>query len=305
MFYENEYYAHILKGDLVGAIGYVKQFPEQAALYRRYMDVFDKEQYLTYEIAEPLSDILRAYQRYYRDVFYLRAGKDEAADMLRSRLAVLVHVGGKHIRLDDMEREQVAGAFQRGGFHFLGGKTGGYYGPYVWKTTETKTYDVQLPEGTQPYTVKLLDGFLMKSWLDALSFGKIGTGGWTDDNGFIHCVKTSYDLDSEDFRVSLLKHEAQHARDLTLRPDMSSAQLEYRAKLVELIYSAERNLLERFAREADRSAEGNGHALASYRIISDYCRLLDKTAGELFSLSTEQVQSIARRLFEKSGSPPG
>ena len=300
MFDENEYCGYILKGALVGALHYVKQFPEQIALYQRYMAIFDKEQYLNYAIDEPLNAMLRAYQQYYRDVFYLRLDRAAAEDRLRAKLAALLHITDGNISLDDIEQEAVAGEFQRRGFHFLGGKTGGYYGPYVWITTESRTYDVELPDGVQSYTVKLLDGFIMKSWLDYLSFGKVSTGGWTDADGIINCVKTSYDFDSENFRVSLLKHEAQHARDLALQPDMSSALLEYRAKLVELIYSVERNLLAQFVREADSSDDSNGHSAAAHRIVSEYCKMLDKSADDLDMLSVEQVQSVAKSLFDKS-----
>ena len=46
-------------------------------------------------------------------------------------------------------------AFQSRGFHFLGGKTSGYYGSYIWRVTETKTYEVELPDVIQA-TAKLL-----------------------------------------------------------------------------------------------------------------------------------------------------
>lgn len=299
MFDENEYYGYILKGDLARTISYVKHFPEQSTLYQRYITIFDKEQYLNYAIDESLNGILRAYQQYYRDAFYLRLEKGKAADRLRAKLAALLHVDSKY-SLDDMEQEVVAEVFQRRGFYFLGGKTDGYYGPYVWKTTESITYDVELPEGVQTYTVKLLDGFVVKSWLDYLSFGKVSTGGWTDADGIINCVKSSYDFDSENFRVSLLKHEAQHARDLTLWPDMPSVLLEYRAKLVELIYSTERNLLAQFVREADSSDGSSGHSVAAHRIVSEYCKFLDKSTDDLNMLSHEEAQLIAKSLFEKS-----
>lgn len=300
IFDEDIYCSYIIKGDLLGAIYYVKQFSEQTGLYQRYMAVFDKEQYLTYEIGEPLNTFLYAYQQYYRDVFFLRLDRVVAADKLRARLAALLHITDVNISLDDIEQEAIAGEFLRRDFYFLGGKTGGYYGPYVWKSMEKRTYEVELPDRTQPYAVKLLDGFIMRSWLDYLSFGRVNTGGWTDTDGIINCVKSAYDFDSEHFRVSLLKHEAQHASDLVLYPNMSSVFLEYRAKLVELIYYTERNLLEQFVLEADCSECDNGHPAAAHRIISDYCNLLDKSASELGKLSIEQVQATARILFDKS-----
>lgn len=299
-FSKNVYYGYLVKGDLIGAIHYVKQFPEQAELYDRFMSVFGREQYAVYEVDTELNGILTVYQRYYRDVFYLGIGREEAEEKLRAGLAAFLGIEDERAELGEMEQNQITEAFRSRGLHFLGGRTSGYYGPYVWRTTEAKTYEVELPDGIQAYTVKLLDGFITKSWIDYLSFGEIGPGGWSDKDGIINCVKASYDFDSEDFKVSLLKHEAQHARDLAVDPNMASEDLEYRAKLVELIYSRERNLLERFAQEADGEDKANGHALASSRIVDGFVRILNLSCAELGNLPIRQVQTVAKMLFEES-----
>lgn len=122
-----------------------------------------------------------------------------------------------------------------------------------------------------------------------------------DENGIINCVKSAYDFDSEAFQVSLLKHEAQHVRDLARDPNMSSEDLEYRAKLVELIYTGERNLLEQFAREADCADRSNGHVSASDRIIKGFARRLNLENAEMEKLPIGQVQAVAGILFEESG----
>ena len=137
--------------------------------------------------------------------------------------------------------------------------------------------------------------------MDYISFGEVGTGGWSDGDGIINCVKSVYDLDGEDFQVSLLKHEAQHARDLAMDEGMSSADLEYRAKLVELIYSSRRNLAERFAREADGGDRRNGHAAAAQRIMDGLSGLLGADAWEVPGLPAEQIQAAAKTLFAESG----
>lgn len=298
-FSKNVYYGYIVKGNLTGAINYVKQFPEQADLYNRFLAVFEQEQYTVYKADAWINEILVMYQQYYRDVFYLCMDREDAADRLRVKLSDFLGIENEDIRLSDMEQNQIAKAFQSRDFHFLGGRTSGYYGPYVWRTTETKTYVVELPDGIQEYTVKLLDDFIAKSWIDVLSFGEIGTGGWSDENGIINCIKSAYDFDSEAFRVSLLKHEAQHARDLAIDPNMSSEDLEYRAKLVELIYSSERNLLEQFAREADSTNRSNGHSSASGRILAGFARKLNLEDSEMEKLPIGQVQTVARVLFEE------
>ncbi|MBD5134011.1 MAG: hypothetical protein HDT38_06025 [Clostridiales bacterium] len=294
------YYGYLVKGDLIGAINYVGRFPEQAELYDRFMAVFEREQYAAYEVDAELNGILAIYQRYYRDVFYLGIGREEAEEKLRAGLAAFLGIEDERAELSELEQNQIAEAFRSRGLHFLGGRTSGYYGPYIWRTTENKTYEVELPDGIQTYPVKLLDGFIVKSWIDYLSFGEIGPGGWPDEDGVINCVKASYDFDSENFTVSLLKHEAQHARDLAVDPNMSSENLEYRAKLIELIYSEERNLLERFAQEADGADKSNGHALASSRIVDGFARILGSSCAELGNLPNRQVQTAAKMLFEES-----
>lgn len=294
------YYGYIVKGDLRGAITCIKQFPEQTNLYNRFMDVYEHEQYMTYEVDAELNNILTAYQQYYRDAFYLCIGQEQAADKLRDRLAVLLGIKDNIIALCDMEQNQLVKLFMNRGLHFMGGKTSGYYGPYIWRTTETVSYDVELPDGIQTYTVKLLDGFIARSWIDYLSFGEIGPGGWADDDGYINCVKSAWDLESESFRVSLLKHEAQHAKDLEKDKDMSSEDLEYRAKLVELIYSSERNLLLGFAQEADNSDKSNGHATASYRITKGFADTLGVKEIDPTVLKIAQIQDVAKRLFVNS-----
>lgn len=298
-FSKEVYYGFILRGDLRGLLGYLRQFPEQAGLCERFAAIYEQEQYVTYPVSEGLNRILRQYQRYFRDVFYLGADRAQAAEQLQLRLASLLGVT-TDIPLDDLEQQHIAPAFARGGLHFLGGRTGGYYGPYIWRTTTPAAYAVELPEGVQRYTVNLLEGFVLCSYLDYLSFGEITPGGWTDGDGMIHCVKSSYDLGSEAFRVSLLKHEAQHAMDLARNGSLSSAALEYRAKLVELIYSHERHLLPEFAQQADVSDPANGHALAADKIIRDFTEKSDKTPDALVSIPLSQVHEIALSLFGES-----
>lgn len=299
IFSKNAYYGYIIKGDLPGAIAYAKHHG-QLELYDRFMAVFEREQYIAYDVDGDLNELLTIYQRYYRDEFYLRTGNGKAQDALRARLADFFGLRGSGAELDDMEQNQVAEAVQCRGLHFLGGKTSGYYGPYIWKTTEAKTYEVELPDGVQTYTVKLLDGFIAKSWIDYLSFGEIGPGGWADGDGVIYCVKSAYDFGSESFKVSLLKHEAQHARDLFLHKDMPSEELEYRAKLVELIYSTERNLLTQFAQEADGADASNGHVSASNKIIEGFARELNRSRAELEALPNEEIRAVASALFTQS-----
>ena len=76
----------------------------------------------------------------------------------------------------------------RDAYHALFGKTRGYYGPYVWKDTVSAVYSVELPDGTAQYTVNILKGFVFRSRMDYLTFGRFGTGGWASPDGTINCI---------------------------------------------------------------------------------------------------------------------
>ncbi len=299
-FQASVYRGYLLKGDLPGAMAYLARFPEQAPLHEKFQARFVREAYDAPAGNGLCNQLLLCYQRYYRDAFYLRLSREEAEERLRAGLAEALP-GGEGLPLKELEQGPVAEAFRQRGYRFLGGRTGGWYGPYIWTATEVKTYRVELPGGVREYTVNLLDGFVSRSWLDYLSFGETGTGGWIGADGVINCVRSAYDLDSEAFQVSLLKHEAQHAMDLAVKPDLPSEDLEYRAKLVELIYSSRRNLAERFAREADGGDRRNGHAAAAQRIMDGLSGLLGADAWEVPGLPAEQIQAAAKTLFAESG----
>lgn len=290
--------AYLKKGRLRAAMEYAAQFPEMAELYQKYVSLFQEENYLSYDVDGGLQNILLAYQKYYRDAFYLEQSPEEAAEGLRARLAELFRTDAA-VSLDELE-EKVVEAFRSRSMYALGGQTSGYYGPYIWRTEELKHYAVELPEVVQEYAVKLLDGFIMESWLNYLTFGRSGTGGWSNGDGLIHCLKHHYDLDSEDFQVSLLKHEAQHAADQGRYPGISSEDLEYRAKLIELTYSEERRMLDRFLLEADGTNAGNSHGLASERIVRGFEARTGKAREELTGLPIQEIQAIALALFRES-----
>ena len=156
--------------------------------------------------------------------------------------------------------------FEENGYHALFGKTQGYYGPYIWRDTVPTVYRVELPDGAAEYTINILKSFVFRSWLDYLTFGKQGTGGWASPDGTINCIEQAYDFESEQFLVSLLKHEAQHTIDMKRFPGITPAELEYRAKLVELHYCCDLGLLQKFLLAADERKSTDSHALACAQI---------------------------------------
>ena len=283
-----------MNGDVKGAIAYMREHEEFQDVLPAYIALFENGEYRSYDVPEVLNQILRLYQVYYRDIFYCGLPEPEAADKLLPQLKAL-------LELPDADEDQLANrlcaVFEQHGYHALFGKTQGYYGPYVWKDTVPAVYSVELPDGTAEYTVNILRGVVFRGWMDYLTFGRYGTGGWASPDGTINCVEQAYDFESERFLVSLLKHEAQHAVDMKRFPEITPAELEYRAKLVELHYSGNLGLLQKFLSEADENRIGDSHAAASSRIkrefaVTDQTELpsIQARALELFRAHTKELE---------------
>ena len=281
-----------MNGDIKGAIAYMRDHAEFKDILPAYVAIFENCEYRAYEISKKLNDILRLYQIYFRDVFYCGMPEAEAADRLLTQLKV-------YLNLPDTEEtlltERLQAMFEVEGYHALFGKTQGYYGPYIWRDTVPTVYRVELPGGTAEYTVNLLKGFVFRGWMDYLTFGRYGTSGWASPDGTINCVAQAYDFESERFLVSLLKHEAQHTVDMKRFPGITPAELEYRAKLVELHYSGDLGLLQKFLSEADESRTGDSHAAASARIALEFAGV---DQGSLSCIQARALELLHRHTKE-------
>lgn len=287
-----------LNGDVKGAIAYMREHEEFKDVLPAYTAIFENQEYRTYELPDTLNRILRLYQIYFRDTFYCGLPETTAAEKLLAQLKAL-------LRLPDADEALLAGrlqaVFEAEGYHALFGKTQGYYGPYIWRETVPTVYQVELPDGTADYTVNILKGFVFRGWMDYLTFGRYGTGGWASPDGTINCIAQAYDFESERFLVSLLKHEAQHTIDMKRFPGITPAELEYRAKLVELHYSGNPGLLQKFLSEADESRTNDSHAAASARIRREFADTEQAELSRVQSRALELLHAHTKELEEKYG----
>ena len=263
-----------------------------------YVAIFENCEYRTFEIPDMLNDILRLYQIYYRDIFYCGLPEAKAADKLLTELRALLNMPDAE---EELLAERLQTVFEQNGYHALFGKTQGYYGPYIWKDTVPTFYRVELPGGTAEYAVNILKGFVFRSWMDYLTFGRYGTGGWASPDGTINCIEQAYDFESERFLVSLLKHEAQHTVDMKQFPGITPAELEYRAKLVELHYSGDLGLLQKFLSAADESRPNDSHAIASARLKREFADTDQKNLSHIQTRALELFHAHTKEMEEKYG----
>ena len=172
-----------VNGDIKGAIAYMRDHEEFKDILPVYVAIFEDQKYHTYEIPDNLNDILRLYQVYYRDAFYCGLPEAEAADKLRTGLKALLNTPDAS---EALLTEHLQSVFESEGYHALFGKTQGYYGPYIWRDTVPSVYRVELPGGTAEYMVNILKGFVFRGWMDYLTFGRYGTGGWASPHDQLH-----------------------------------------------------------------------------------------------------------------------
>ena len=287
-----------LNGDIKGAIAYMRDHEEFKDILPAYVAIFENCEYRTFEIPDILNDILRLYQIYFRDTFYCGLPEAEAADKLLTQLKVLLDVPDAE---EELLTEQLQSVFEAKGYHALFGKTQGYYGPYIWRATVPTVYRVELPSGTAEYTVNILKGFVFRSWMDYLTFGRFGTGGWASPDGTINCIEQAYDFESERFLVYLLKHEAQHTVDMKQFPGITPAELEYRAMLAELHNSDDLGLLQKFLSEADESRANDSHAIASARLKLEFANTDQTNLSGIQTRALELLHAHTKEMEEKYG----
>jgi len=294
------YSSLLVKGNLHEAIKYIERFSDQADLLKEYKDVFMNNRKVTRSTNLRIDELDKIYQNYYRDVFWNKENLKKAEITLFTSLWKFCGED-ECIDINSEIEVEVEKIVSNEGYHFLGGETSGFYGPYIWETSSKETFEVELPSGVEAYSIIMMDGFISRSWLDFLSFGKVGTGGWSEKDGTLCCIKSLYDTGSQVFKISFLKHEAQHSLDKRLFPDITSIELEYRAKLVELIYWEDEKIIKMIHLEAKNTDERNTHSMASHRIITDLSRTIFNTKYEeelsLFLNKLDEVRMASRELL--------
>jgi hypothetical protein len=120
------------------------------------------------------------------------------------------------------------------------GRTGALYDLLLHGRETEVDYPVRTTEDSLDVKVIFMDSVLSNGWEGYATFDTYFPGGWATKQA-LYCDRATYDLSSEQFKVSYLKHEGQHFADYKHFPKLKGPDLEYRAKLVELA-SADKTL---------------------------------------------------------------
>ena len=82
---------------------------------------------------------------------------------------------------------------------------------------------------------------------------------------------------------------------------ITPAELEYRAKLVELHYSGDLGLLRKFLSEADESRASDAHALASARLKRAFADTDQTKLSQIQTRALELLHADTKEMKEKYG----
>lgn len=312
----DKFYSLCLQGDINSAMEYLNciqpKTKEIELLQQKYNERFfvqnSDENILT---EDPwIKDVVSAYHAYFRTVLTNVEVMGEAELNLNNSLKMHLNVESSE-DIDETENE-LASIFSEKGYYFLGGVTPPFRGAYIWKRMETLNFEVEIPNQMITVSVHMMSEFLLEGWMGYATFNNRAVGGWANENGLYCNLKRYKNLDGDSFQVSYLKHEAQHLYDYTHFPQLKSDALEYRAKLVELIYSKNHLILKKFLNDA-KNGPNFPHPYSSYKIIKslssiifnkdyehdinkwlekDY-QILSTKAQELFDQNTSELKMVS------------
>ena len=242
---------------------------------------------------ELVDAVVDAFRTYWWHALTDRHGADAHAARLLDRLHAVIGEAGE--TLDGLEPAVRRRLEERHAFALLG-ETSPLRELMVWRSRETRTYDVVLPEGRHTTRVELLDDFVSLGWSDYATCGRRGTGGWATRDGLFAVVpRYAGGLDGETFQVTFLGHESQHFADLVRFGEMEPWVLEYRAKLVELALAVEtRGRILRMLGESQGDDAAVPHAYANRRVLeARRARLALAPGRSLATVAAEAMQAAA------------
>jgi hypothetical protein len=185
----------------------------------------------------------------------------------------------------------------------------GFQEIFIWNKESTKKYEVILPKDTIKTTVVFIESYHINGYDEFATFGDSQVGGWAiKESATLYCNKGTYDLDSEKFEVSYLKHESLHFTDLNNYPNLSAADLEYRSKVIELMYCSEGTIYDRiseFVSGANKASRDNSHPYANYILIQKLSKLIfnsdfNSDINQWKKVSVDKINKAASSFYESS-----
>lgn len=271
---------------------------ELLSLIQQYYDVFEHNKNQIHTKDDEIKHILDKYEQYMRWIFQ----EEVTTDACKKYLLELYKEEFPNANTWEELENCLQKFFKEKGYYCLAGITPPYPDLYVWKTQKKEQRQVEILEHTVNMNVYEMSDVITRGWYDYRTFHKRGAAGWVSDDGAYYFADR-YDIHSEEFLVSLLKHEAQHFYALKQNPDMPSYRLEYRAKLIELIYYEDEKRLLTFL-ETMGDSKDELHLYANKQIIGQLSNMIFEkdleTDPNQWKNHYKEVKKYAKELFQMS-----
>ena len=301
-----------LLGQIKNKPKYVKEYEQR--IHRRFFSNKPKIPILS---KNPwVRRVINAFHRHWIDVLSESVEPEKSKEELKSSLNVLLGTNESEFDVIDLVLEN---RLQEHELYYSGDCLHpNIRSAYIYASQENKTYVVTLPqERILKLPVYFMDDFLCKDWISFATLGRSSAGGWARIDS-LYCVANTYDLESDNFKLTYLKHEAQHTDDylryprLAPRPGYPSSEekfrealffcsvKEYRAKLVEIIYAKSKSSLIDFISQA-ADYPNSPHCTAAKKIVTGLSGLLGiRQSFDLIEVSRARLAEAANELFSHS-----
>jgi hypothetical protein len=304
------YYSHCLRADVPKGIKTLrkaaknqkeKQFAKRVD--SRFVSGSERTRINT---ADPfLKAIILAYRKYYREALLSTRDLKKPEARHESRLrSVVENFGLKVIGITDWAglEKLVEREIHRRGYHCLLGRVSPLRSLLVWKKQNVKTFRVKLLGGTEKIPVVFLRDFAELGWLHYATFGRYYVGGWAKKNA-LYCVAQAYGykFQSDAFRASYLAHEAQHFADYRTFPKLKQADLEYRAKLAELVAHSRPSRRIKFFRSEAKNDSSKPHCFASYQLVKHFGFDEGQQSKSISEIATQLLKEHTTALNKAGG----
>ncbi len=262
-----------------------------------------------------VNDISTIYREYWRRQLLKESPKNRTDSMLYQTLSE--YLMANHLTIlskdslsktikNDSELKRI---IESQGFKVNFKFRNGFQELYIWDKETIHNYEVVLPKQTINTQVVFIENHLLNGYDYYASCGSSQVGGWAvKESATLYCNKEVYDINSETFRVSYLKHESLHFSDLNKYPHLSSSDLEYRSKVIELIYCTEETIYDRigeFINGADITNRSYSHAYANYILIENLSKLLFNSEfksdiNQWKKVPVDKINKAASLLYQSS-----
>ncbi len=306
-------YSFAMQGDIREAISSLEGVDEDNSneagkLRTKMIDRFQKREITRYTENADVNLYIDIYQKYWQESMMTDQPQELLDSMLRGQVVDFLMPEFPEIREKDSEEDIKSFSEKflndRGFESNAYGRTSHLMDLFVWKRSEIRRYRVGLIEDTVEVDVYFMMDPILIGWLDYATFGHAHAGGWATREA-LYSFPGSYDLNSEDFKISYLCHEGQHFQDYIDYPNLRSMDLEYRAKLIELIKLEEFfwRKMERFIHNGAPIKE-QAHPFANYTLIrqlsQEYFKEERMTDMDQWKeVPKERIKESCLRLFDE------